>query len=119
MKLVWGDNIPTYEFFCKKCDSVFEVVESIKEYDGDGECPTCRNISTERILSAKIHFIGAAVESPEYNPAFGKVVKNKHERKELAKRHGLEEIGNEKPENIHKKHHADRIEKLKKSWDEV
>lgn len=108
-----------YEFFCSKCDKNFETVESIIDYDGDGECPVCKNISTERILSANILFIGEKVESPSYNPAFGKVIKNSKEAKDLAKRNGWEEIGNEKPENIHKASDKILADKRKKGWEEV
>lgn len=111
--------MPTYKFLCQKCDVNFETVESIKTYDGDGECPTCQTTSRERIFSHKVHFIGTSVQSPEYNPAFGQVVKNKQHRDELAKRNGLIEVGNEKPETIHKHAEQTRADKLKKSWDEV
>ena len=111
--------MPTYEFTCPKCDVNFETYESIKTYDGDGECPTCKNVSRERVYSSKVLFIGTSVQSPEYNPAFGQVVKNKQHRDELAKRNGLVEIGNEKPERIHKHFDDQRAEKLKKAWDDV
>lgn len=109
--------VPTYEFFCQKCDKVFETIESIKEYDGDGECPVCKNVSTQRILSANIQFIGTKVESPEYNPAFGQVVKNKRHRQELAKEKGLIEIGNEKPETVHKYHEQVKADNYKRRWE--
>lgn len=113
----WSLKIPTYEFICQKCDKVFETVESIKEYDGDGECPICKNVSRERILSANIQFIGTKVESAEYNPAFGQVVKNKNHRNELAKERGLIEIGNEKPETVHKITERNRIDNAKRRWE--
>lgn len=111
--------MPTYEFNCPKCEEKFETFESIHSYDGDGECPKCGNVSRERILSANIHFIGTAVQSPEYNPAFGQVVKNKNHRAELAKRNGLVEIGNEKPEKLHKAAEETRADNHKRSWDKV
>lgn len=114
-----GVNMPTYRFVCNKCDVNFDIVESIKTYDGDGECPTCKNISRERVYSSKVQFIGTSVQSPEYNPAFGQVVKNKQHRDELAKRNGLIEIGNEKPETVHKHYESERADKLKKAWDDV
>ena len=106
-----------YEWRCQKCDIQFETVQSIKEYNGKTSCVTCGNETSERILSADVYFIGAKVESAEYNPAFGQVVKNKRHREELAKARGLIEIGNEKPDKIHKKFESDRIEKRKKEWD--
>lgn len=110
--------MPIYDFNCVKCDAEFEVVQRITEYNGRAKCPTCKNISKERILKG-IHFIGAAVESPEYNPALGQVVKNSKHRKDLAKEKGLIEIGNEPTEKIHKKFEADREAKRKKRWDDI
>lgn len=110
---------PTYEFFCKKCKKDFETVESIVEYDGDGKCPKCAKVSRERIFSANIQFLGTAVQNAEYNPAFGQVVKNKQHRDELAKRHGLIEVGNEKTQTMHKLADETKAYNRKKSWDEV
>ncbi len=109
-----------YPFYCQKCDEEFESVESIKTYDGDGECPTCQTVSRERVFKAGgIYFLGTSVESAEYNPALGQVVKNSKHRNEIAKQKGLIEIGNEKPEAIHKHYDNQRADKLKKSWDDV
>lgn len=110
--------IPQYDWRCAKCDKEFDLVQSIKGYDGRGTCPTCGNVSRERIIKG-VHFIGAAVENAEYNPALGQVVKNSRHRADIAKQKGLVEIGNEPTEKIHKKFEQDRAEKLKKSWDEV
>lgn len=111
--------MPTYDFQCLKCDKPFEVIQSIKAYEGSGSCPTCGNTSRERIFSSKIQFIGASVENAEYNPAFGQVVKNKNHRAELAKQKGLIEIGTEKPSTIHKHFDDARADRRKRSWDEV
>jgi hypothetical protein len=123
--------MPIYKFFCDKCDDDFESVQSIggsgrktlKELKAQpkrmAKCPTCENVSTKLVFSHQIYFVGASVESAEYNPAFGQVVKNSRHRKDLAKEKGMIEIGNEKPESLHKKFEKDRAEKLKKSWDDI
>lgn len=111
--------MPTYEFRCNKCDKNFQTVESIKTFDGDGHCPTCNKRSKEYIFTANVYFVGAKVESPEFSPALGQVVKNSKHRKEIAREKGLIEIGNEPTEKIHKKFDSDRADKLKKSWDDV
>jgi putative FmdB family regulatory protein len=112
--------VPTYDWTCEKCDKGFETIESIKEYSGKAECPTCGNPTTERNYSRCLFYnVGASVENAEYNPAFGQIVKNSKHRKELAKAHGLVEIGNEPTEKIHKKFESDRSEKRKKAWDDV
>lgn len=122
--------MPTFDFYCSKCDANFADIQpmgamkptplaEIPKIERKAECPTCGNVSKDRVYSKNVYFIGASVENAEYNPAFGQVVKNSRHRKELAKEKGLIEIGNEKPENIHKKFDQDRAEKLKKSWDDV
>lgn len=111
--------MPIYDWECAKCDKPFETVESITTYSGVGKCPTCGNESKERIFSSQIYFVGAKVEDAEYNPAFGKVVKNKRERNELAKEKGLIEIGNEKPETIHKEASRTLADNLNKGWDDL
>lgn len=94
-------------------------VRDLPPIDRRAVCPTCGNESNDLIFQKGIVFIGAAVESPEYNPALGQVVKNSKHRAEIAKRRGLVEIGNESPDKIHKKHERERAEKRKKSWESV
>jgi len=106
-----------YDYSCQKCDKDFEVIKSIKEYDGKDQCPTCGNIG-QRLIKPVV-FYGEKVQNAEYNIGLGKVTKNKKHREELAKRIGAVEIGNEKPEVIHKTFDKAREEKHRRSWDEV
>ena len=75
-------NMPIYDYYCEKCDKDFEIVKSIKSYDGKDKCPYCKNIG-QRLLST-VTFYGEKVETPEYNIGLGTVVKNSQHRKELA-----------------------------------
>lgn len=59
------------------------------------------------------------VENPEYNPGLGCVVKNKKDLKEICKAKGLEPIGNEKPETVHKYYDTKRQEKIDKAYDDA
>ncbi len=59
------------------------------------------------IFTAPQLSLSVCKEEPEYNPAFGRVVKNRQERKELAKQLNMVEVGNEKPSTIHKE--SDKI----------
>lgn len=109
--------MPIYDYYCEGCDKDFEIVKSIKEYDGKDECPICKNIG-QRIIST-VTFYGEKVESAEYNVGLGKITKNSQHRNELAKQMNLIEVGSENPEMIQKKLENDRQEKLKKSWDDL
>ena len=108
-----------YEWNCPKCEVKFETLQSIVEYNGETQCPTCGDITKERIFSAKITILGSSVQNAEYNPAFGQVVKNKAHRNELAKQKGLIEIGNDKPESIHKATEETKRDRIKKSWENI
>jgi hypothetical protein len=43
-------------------------------------------------------------------------VRNGQHRKELAKRHGMEEVGNESVEKIHKHYDSERERRSDESW---
>ena len=43
----------------------------------------------------KVHLTGTKVTSAEFNPGLGKVVKNQHHKKDLMKRMGVQEVGND------------------------
>ena len=109
---------PIYDYHCEKCDDDFEVIKSIKEYDGKDPCPTCGNVG-QRILSCSIYFTGTKIEDAEFNVGLGKVTKSKKHRDELAKRIGAIEIGNESPDKIHDHFDKQREEKRMRSWEDV
>lgn len=112
--------MPIYDYFCEKCDLDFEIVESIKDHEFPSvkPCPQCTNPAAQK-PSCKIHFTGTKIEDAEFNPGLGKITKSKRHREELAKQLGVVEIGNEKPDTLHKHFDTSRTEKLKKAWDEA
>lgn len=106
-----------YAYRCKSCRVEFDVVKRVAEIDNVEHCPECKAVG-ERYLTP-CQFFGEKVEHAEFNPAFGCVVNGKKHRDELAKRHGLVEVGTEKPEKIHQKFHKDREEKINSRYDEI
>ena len=110
--------MPTYDYLCEKCEIEFEVIKSIKEYDGKDECPACGNVG-RRIFSCQVHFVGTKIEDAEFNPGLGQITKSKRHRDELARKLGVEEIGNEKPDRVHKHFDDSRAAKSRKAWDEA
>lgn len=111
--------MPTYDWLCEKCDLEFETVQSIKEYDGKQTCVQCGNPTIRVFKYCKFHFTGTKIEDAEFNPGLGQITKSKAHRDELAKKMGVVEVGNEKPDSIHKHFDSARETKIKKSWDEV
>lgn len=73
----------------------------------------------QRLYSANVQLVGTKVRDPEYQPAFGSIVKNKRELKDLMKKHNVEEVGNEKPQTIHKHFDKVREEKRNREWEKV
>lgn len=108
-----------YPYRCtsKECQFEFDVIKSIREIDNTEHCDKCGS-EAARFIS-RTHFYGASVEDAEYSPAFGCIVKSRKHRQELARRHGVEEIGNEDPNKIHDHFEKQRDKALEDSWDKV
>ena len=108
-----------YPYECLKCQSEFEVIKSYRDIENPENCPDCGNEGERRIARSQ-SFSGANDwDTAHYNPAMGKVFKNNAEARREAKRRGLEEIGNEPLDKIHKKYDTERDQKAKKSWDDI
>lgn len=110
---------PIYDYFCEKCDLDFEVFNSITNHHKTEPCPQCKNEAPQDLSRCRPMHTGASVKDAYKCPALGQIVKSDAHRKDLAKKLGVEEIGNEKPDSVHKHFDVSRAEKLKKSWDEV
>jgi len=48
--------MPLYEYKCKFCDTIFEVMQSIKEIP-QANCLVCNLTSSERLISAGGSFV--------------------------------------------------------------
>lgn len=107
-----------YGYTCPSCSKTFDVIKRVSEYDKEEKC-VCGSIAKRSFAPQRIHLYGTAVVEQEYNPGLGCIVKNKAHKKEILKAKGLEEIGNEKPETIHKHYEKVREEKREKAWQEA
>lgn len=108
-----------YDYFCDKCESEYEVIKSIKDYDGKDPCPKCGVVGSRLFDRCTFHHIGAKVKDAYKCPALGKVIKSDKHRNELAKQLGVIEIGNEKPETIHKTFDKQREDKRLKAYEDI
>lgn len=108
-----------YEYRCLKCDHEFDVYKRVTDIDNPEKCEKC-GAPTDRLFRPKIYLNNTAVEHAEYNPALGCVVKNKEHRKEVAKRKGCVEVGNDfsSGAKMQKYYNKQREEKLNKVYDE-
>jgi putative FmdB family regulatory protein len=109
----------TYEYHCPSCGKRFDVVKSHRDMERNENCVRCGEFAIRQFVPSKVHLIGTKVEDAEYNPGLGCIVRNKSHRKELCKQKGVEEIGNEKPDTLHKHFDEARAEKLEKAYDET
>jgi putative FmdB family regulatory protein len=105
--------MPIYDYSCEKCGE-YEVYKSIKAYDGRDACPSCGSVG-DRVFTPTL-LIGTAVQSPEYNPGLGCVVRDKNHRAEICKARGLEEVGTEKVSSLRKLAKQTKQEKIQKKY---
>lgn len=110
-----------YPYYCNKCGHDFDIIKRIFQIDDIETCDQCHSIAERRIAKANLVAIHDWTE--QYNPAFGKVVRNKAHQREILKEfkdQGKEfiEIGNESLENIHKRFDTMREDKQKANWNE-
>ena len=112
--------MPLYEYLCHQCEAPFDVARPISAIYDPAVCPKCEatNGKAQRQLT-RTHFYGAAVEDASYDPGLGMVVKSSKHRKDEAKARGLIEIGNEKPEVVHKYFDDKRTEIREQRWAEA
>lgn len=109
----------TYDYRCGSCLFIFDAIKAVSEMDYLESCPKCHASAARIFIPRSILFSGTKIESPEFNPGLGCIIKNTAHRKEVARQKGLIEIGNETPEVIHKHYDKRRSEKLEAVWNEV
>ncbi len=109
----------TYSYGCKDCRKEFDVIKSVRNIDDIECCPGCGSDKTERYISRTSFYGAGGWDSAEYNPAFGKVIRNPQHRAAEAKARGWEEIGNEDPDKIHKADEAREDKMIEDSWSKV
>lgn len=108
-----------YGYRCFHCEKDFDVVKSHHESDKDEVCPKCGEFGVRDFAPKKIHLMNTKVTHAEFNPGLGCVVNNKKHMSELCKIKGVEPIGNEKPESIHKHYDKAREEKADKAYEDA
>jgi putative FmdB family regulatory protein len=113
--------MPNYPYRCHACGTHWESCKSVSDIDRVETCPACQEkCGRDDRYIGRTHFYGASDwDKAEFNPAFGKVVRNSKHRAQLAKERGYIEVGNENPDKIHDKFEKDRHEKRERSWAEV
>jgi hypothetical protein len=109
-----------YPYRCD-CKKEFTVYKSSKDIDRVEICPNCgHNCTKDHRYLGRGSFYGADDwNKAEFNPAFGKVIRNKKHRDQEAKAAGMIEVGNEDMGKYGKKLDADNEAKRQARWDKV
>ena len=106
--------MPIYPYKCFECGNEFEFTARISEIDDTKvNCTKCGSLlnSSHRKISSRQFFYGAKVEDAAFCNALGCVVKNNKHRQQIAKSRGMIEVGNEKPEVIHRHFEKEQAER--------
>ena len=92
-----------YTFVCDDCNLVpVDVFRTVAEVDEPEVCQSC-NKPMRRVYYPIPNTYNSAHDTPQYNPAFGKVIKSRSHLKEELRRVNAEtgrefvEVGNDKP----------------------
>jgi hypothetical protein len=81
-------------------------------------CPSCGSSGERQVTAA--YFNGASDwNTQSWNPGLGCYTKSHKEAEKIAKSRGLEPIGNENPDNIHKHYEKQREETKERRWQEA
>lgn len=111
--------MPTYPHNCS-CGNSFDVVKTIAERDSPELCPKCNSVATrERVVRTIVHSSAGDWNRVEFNPGLGCWTKSNKHAAEIAKSKGLEPVGTEKPETIHKHFEKQREDTRKQRWVEA
>ncbi len=97
---------------------LWDVTKSMSAIDEPETCPDCQNAGMRRI--SRTHFYGAGDwNNQQWNPGLGCYTKSNGHARQIAKNRGLEEVGNEKVETIHKTFEKQRDDTRERRWQEA
>lgn len=105
----------TFEYYCKDCTIITEHIGKIGQAPEYVSCTMCGKKANRQFSIPQL--IGTSVETPQYNPAFGQIVKNSKHAKELAKKRGMVEIGNEPVDKMLKSQDAHIESVIKRDYE--
>ena len=102
-----------YAYKCE-CGLEKDVVKPASEYNSQENCDRCDRVMNKVLTTFLFH--GSKPQHAEFNPAFGKVIKNKRHREYEAQKNGMVEIGNEKTETMCNYFDKQRKDKRNANW---
>lgn len=101
------------------CAETFEVIKAVADIDNSEACPKCGTPAQRYIARTHVHGSAADWNTQTWNPALGCYTKSTKQARDIAKSRGMEEVGTEKPETIHKHFDKQREETRAQRWREA
>ena len=108
-----------YPYRCDACDHEFEVIKSYKDIENPEACEKCEKCATRYIALSQSFSGEADWDTAHYSQALGKVVRNNADARKQAKAAGMEEMGTEPVDKIHKHYDKMRADKAQASYDSI
>lgn len=89
--------MPIYEFYCKKCNAIDEVVRPMAESSLPYDCPDCGQRTSKKLTLPNVQTEGEQI--PYVHPAFGTIMTDKQAKAE-ARARGWVEVGTESQDDV-------------------
>lgn len=107
--------MPLYEYACPKCGAGQEVVRSIKEHTPRIKCE-CGEMAVQ-VINWAAHVVPDI--QPYRSMVTGERIRGRAHHKQHLKQHGLQEVGNERPQPRRPKPLPDLVPDLKRAIEET
>lgn len=115
--------MPQYPYFCSPCDHTWDVIKPMSESHSPERCPNCQAEAVKGACAFNIDKLalttGGVGSGEQFNPGLGCMVQSTRHAEQIAKARGLEPVGSEPIEKIHKHFDKAREEKNKLAWAET
>lgn len=112
--------MPIYEYACDDCRQFFEVTKPMSESGTEEHCPRCAAVAAKVPSLTNIDKTAAGSwNQASYNPGLGCWTESTKHAEQIAKRRGLEPIGNEPVEKLHKRYEQERKDIRARRWAEA
>ncbi len=107
--------MPAYPYKCLDGHS-FDVVKAMADYERLESCPHCDKPTERLIAKTQLDSSAGDWNRVEWNPALGQWTKSWKHGRQIAKSRGMEEIGTEPVDKLHKKFEQDRRDTSERRW---
>jgi putative FmdB family regulatory protein len=109
--------MPMYTWGCRPCGRLWDVASTVAERDHPQACAKCQAEGERQLTLPNLDKTSAGSWNQQsYNPGLGCWTQSTKHAEQIAKSRGLEPIGNEPPENLHKMAEKTKAETREQRW---